>query len=250
MKTFALMAVALVLVGAAPTQKDEKAAARKVIEKGIKALGGETNLRKYKALTYKAKGMIHLGKVPVTWAVTVQQPSQYRLTATGEGFQILYVLDGDKGWNRDDDGVPQKLKKEELEECREELYAHRVMSLVPLLEDKAFSLTLLGEAKVEGVEAVGVKVSQKGHRDVKLYFDKKAGLPILLERRIKDFDLPRNKWRELNQETFYRAYKEHGGVLRPGKIIVKWDKKLVSEMEVMEYTAHEKKVSDSTFARP
>ena len=97
---------------------------------------------------------------------------------------------------------------------KEASYARWAGSLVPLL-NKGFQLASLGEIKVDGKLAIGVRVSHKGHRDINLFFDKDKGLLVKSEMTVKD---PMAGGKEVTQETLYSDYKEVSGVKRPSNL--------------------------------
>ena len=88
----------------------------------------------------------------------------------------------------------------------------------------------LGEVKVDGQPALGIRVSSKGHRDVNLYFDKAKGLLVKVETR--DVDLLTGQ--EVTTEKIMSDYKEVGGLLRPSKVRVLRDGKKLMDLEMEE----------------
>ena len=96
---------------------------------------------------------------------------------------MVEVLDGDKGWVSRD-GMTQNMDEELLAQVREQLYTDEVTRLMPL-DNKAFKLALLGEKKVAGRDAVGVRVEHKGRHPLSLYFDKANGLLLKSEARVR-----------------------------------------------------------------
>src|SRR5262245_23081717 len=175
------LAVALLFAGAGLVRADGEADARQVIDKAIKAQGGADKLAKLKAHTFKMKGKYYgmsAEGVDYKGEWSIQQPDKFRMEidveVMGQTFKVIHVINGDKGWNRMMD-MTKEMDKEELDEHKEELYATRVSYLVDL-KDKGFTLAPLGEVKVGKQDAVGIRVSHKGHRDINLFFDKKTHL--------------------------------------------------------------------------
>ena len=130
-----------------PLKADDADQARAVIDKAIKAQGGEEKLAKFKSHTWKNKGTWYgmADGVPYTANYAVAWPDKFRFEVEG-GFMTV-VLDGDKGWMQAM-GDTHEMSKEELAQQKEELYAGRVITLMPL-KDKAFKLSLTGETKVD-----------------------------------------------------------------------------------------------------
>lgn len=237
------LALAFILgsVSLAPAQDADKALA--VVDKAIKALGGEANLAKFKAQTWKEKGTYFgMGEgLPYTGVYAMQFPDKFKMEIEGV---FMIVLDGDKGWIKAN-GEVKEMTKEQLAEQQESQYAGWVTSLAPL-KGKGYQLALIDDMKVEGKPAAGVKVTHKGHRDVKLFFDKKTGLLVKSEYIVKAEEL---KGKEVLQEVYYSSYKEVAGAKIPSKIVIKRDGKRFVEAENMDVKPV-KKLPAGTFAKP
>ena len=242
---FSFLAVGfLALQFTTPLKADDTDEARAVIDKAIKAIGGEEKLAKFKNHTWKNKGTWYgMGDgVPYTANYAVAWPDKFRFEVEG-GFMTV-VLDGDKGWMQAM-GDTHEMSKEELAQQKEELYAGRVITLMPL-KDKAFKLSLTGETKVDDKPAVGVKVSHKDHQDVMLYFDKDSGLLVKSERKTK---VPEEGNKEVTQENLYTDYQEVEGAKMAMKMTILRDGKKYVEGENFEIKPVEKH-DDKTFAKP
>jgi hypothetical protein len=241
----------MILAGCAASTSFTRAddAARAIVDRAIKAHGGEALLAKYKASVSKVKGAIHRpeGMYQFTGEMAAQGPDQTRgvfeTEVGGVRVRFVSVLNKDKGWEKVDDEI-EELDKEQVADAQEDAHAGWVASLAPL-KDKAYTLAPLGEMPVDGRAVVGVKVSCKGRRDVNLYFDKETALLVLCESRGKD--------EETNQEVTERAYsteyKDVQGVKTPMKTRVTRDDKLYVEMELTEIQYHEK-LDHGLFGRP
>jgi hypothetical protein len=227
---------------------DEPTDARKLIEKAIEAQGGE-KLAKLPASTVKMKGTIHTMGQAVAFVGEVlshgaeRQKIDIEADIAGQKFRIVNVLNGTKGWTRFGDMVSE-LDKEMLTDSQEQAYSDWLLTLLPL-RDKGFTFSVIGEAKIEKQNAVGIKVSHKGHRDVDLYFDKQTGLLVKAEKRVRD----ENTRQEVTEETFYAEYKEFQGTKQPTKFTVKRDGKLFLEGEATEYEFSEK-LDAASFGKP
>jgi outer membrane lipoprotein-sorting protein len=241
----AAVCLTLALAGRAAAQDE----ARAIIERAVKASGGEQKLAKLKAVKAKFKGMGEFAgnRVALNGDIAIQMPRQMRVDAQaeiqGQNVTILTVVNGDKAWLQVL-GETTELKGEELEDEKEGLYAEHIQSLVPLLRDKSFTLTAIGEVKVNGRDAMGVRVASKGHKDVNLYFDKSTALLAKQERR--SLDEAKN---EVTEETFYSDHKDVDGVKVPMKTMVHHDGKMFLEIEVTEYQFLDR-IDDGEFARP
>jgi outer membrane lipoprotein-sorting protein len=244
-------AVVLGLAAAGAARADEKADARALIDKAVKALGGEDKVAAKKALTFKSKGKFYgLGEaIDNTGDFSVQAPDKIRMqidsSVNGMKFTLVVVFDGKQGWTKFNDQT-NEMDKDAVEEMKEQMYAGAVEALTPLLKDKGFELSPVGEVKVGSHEAVGIRVSHKGHRDVNLFFDKKTGLLVKSERRVKD---QMTGGQEVTEERLLDDYKEAGGVKHPTKVVVKRDGKDYSDNEITDYQPAEQ-LDDSVFAKP
>jgi hypothetical protein len=239
----ALLAGVVVLAGADSIRADEQAEAQAIIAQAIKAVGGEEKLAKFKSHTWKETGTYHgMGTAqPYTGKYAVQWPDKFRMEI--EGFFIL-VLNGDQGW-MSMAGSTEEMSKEQLAEQKETHYAGWVSTLLPL-KDKAFQLAPVGDAKVEDRPAVIVKVTQKGHRDVLLFFDKENHRLVKSEYKAKAQE---QGGQEVKQEAFLSNYQDVDGVKMPMKIVIKRDGKVYVEAENSEIKAVSK-LDEKVFAKP
>jgi hypothetical protein len=177
--------LALPLLGPPPAVRAEEAP-RAVIERAVKALGGEELLKRRVGVRMKLKGKFFLPDVtgqefPLEGETLTQPGPRSRLTfhvnVAGNKIDAVVVYDGANSW-QSAYGRVQDLAADERKAMGVSTYADRVTSLLPLLYDKGFTLTPLGEGKVEGRPAVGVKVSAQDRPDITLYVDKESGLLV------------------------------------------------------------------------
>jgi hypothetical protein len=239
----------LLLPAAPPVRADDKADAEAILEKGIKALGGEARLTRFKAATWKGDGTLRLGNQDVKysgdWAV--QAPHQYRAAVTGKAgemeFKRVRVLDGDKGWVKIDENDAQEMSAQALAETQRELYIQLMTTLLPL-RDKAFTLAPLGAAKVGDTPAEGLKVTTQEGREFRLHFNKDSGLLLAVESQVKNA-----QGDDVKQEVVYSDYKDVEGLKRPMKLTVKRDGKTFIDQTTTEYKPLEK-LDDKEFAKP
>src|SRR5262249_10769329 len=135
--------------------------ARGILDKAIKANGGEETLRKHKAGQMKGKGSIELaGGLAFTSEVTYLMPDKIKesieLEVNGQKINVVTVFNGEKVSFKVN-GQEMKADDKILAEIKEVGHLVQVSRLVAL-KDKAYELTPLGEAKVEGKAAVGLRV--------------------------------------------------------------------------------------------
>lgn len=240
-------AALLLAVGAARAADDD---AKAIVAKAIKAHGGAEALTKFKAGQSKSKGKITLptvGETDFTEETSFQMPDKFKenleLDINGNKVKVVTIANGDKisiDANGTEVPVTDAIKKA-LTEAR---YARKVARLSNLMKDKDVQLAGLGEVKVEGKPAVGVRVSSKGHNDISLYFDKETHLLAKWEHRTVDG----NSGKEITVERIVLEYhkKDKDGFVLPKKVVVKHDGEKFMEGEVSEAKMLEK-LDDSEF---
>jgi hypothetical protein len=243
------MSGAFVLMLAPAARADDQADAKAIIEKALKAHGGADKLGKIKAYTSKMKGKVHVMGLDLdfTGSTSVQEPDKMRVEIEAEvmGMKVtsLQVFNKDKAWVSVN-GTTMELDKDAIEAFKEKLYLGEVGRMVNLT-DKKFKLSTVGEVKVAGKEAIGVRIECKGHADVSLFFDKKTNLLVKTETREKD---PASGT-EFATETIVSDYKVVDGVQIAHKAEVKRDDKPFVEAEISGYKI-EKELSDTLFEKP
>jgi hypothetical protein len=227
-----------------PVRADEP---KTLIEKAIRAHGGEAALAKVEITRTRSTGTFDLNEVKT--AVTIdsltQLPHRFKTTHTfdvmGQRETAGLVFDGEKAW------MPRRagaLSAAQLYEVRQTLHARRVESLLPLLRDKEFTLAGLPEVLIGDRPALGVKVSAKGMRECELYFDKENGLLVRSARKTLDL-----QQKEVETATTYSAWKEFDGLKLPTKLVMHQAGKKIFEGEVLEYKFLDK-VDLAEFTQP
>jgi len=244
-----VLSVAIFAATCAWGADDSSPAAKAIVDKGIKALGGIENLTKFKAGTWKGKGAITLfgAEVPFVGEYAFQLPEQMKVSLLIESMDMkvtfITVLNGPKGWSNVGN-MTLPLDKEGLNENKERMHALWAQMLTPLLDGK-FALSTLEDGELEGRRIVGVKAAFAGRRDVELWFDAATGMRVKSVTKVKD-ELTR---KEEKEETYYTDYTDFGGVKHPRKVIVKRNGKTLLEVNVAEYKPAEK-LDDSHFGEP
>ncbi|HEY7424996.1 MAG TPA: hypothetical protein VH682_12265 [Gemmataceae bacterium] len=240
--------VALLLVGTGGARAQEDAA-RVILERAVKAHGGAEALARIKAERIKFKGSLVLRghSVPFTDESIVQPPKQYRhVVETNDGVDkhtIVQVVNGDKVFIAID-GKAIKADAALLTEIRTGMELRRVQRLLPLLEDKSYQLAVLEEIKVNDRPAVGIRVTGRGRKELRLHFDKEHGLLVRAE-----FPLDDGKGKQVHQHFFFGDYKDIDGFRRYTKVRVYRDGKQVMEAELLDAKTFDK-IDESEFAKP
>jgi outer membrane lipoprotein-sorting protein len=250
MKTrFLVLPLIAVLCHPALARDEDPKTARAVLDRAIQAAGGTKRLSAKPALTGKSKGTVQLlGKsTAVTNEWTVQGTGQLKwnseLTVNDKATTFTIVLNGDEGWIAANNGKGNELQKVQLAAFREGVRGLRLAeSLVPLTA-KEYTLSSLGELKVNGKAAVGIKAKKKGAADVDVWFDKKTHLPLKAEMHFKDGS------EEATWTAYFSEYKKIDGRQHFTKLKVQRDAKTVLEVERSDIKASDK-LDDDTFAKP
>jgi hypothetical protein len=230
-----------------PTHADDQAKVKELLDKAIKAAGGEEKLSKFQAAMTKSKGKFHPQDLAFTMESHFLAPSRSRTHMVFEGDEkltMITVLNGDKGWQKINDDEAEALEGDELNEERESVYSDWATMLAPL-KDKAFQLSLLPEIKVDDRAAVGLQVMHRDHRNLKLYFDKENMLLVKYEMQVKDVENDK----QVLEEVYLSDYKDVQGVKQAMKFIIKWDGKpqwdvFVTEVKLLD------KLEDKHFEKP
>lgn len=234
----------------APTAPAQDAA-RAIVEKAIRSQGGEEKVARLRTMRVKVLGKAELvpGQPALPFATedTWQMPDKYRTETSfvvmGQMTTQTQVIDGDRGWVRID-GRTQDMPKEALAEMKEQKYAEDLDRL-GFLGGKGFELSALDEVEVGGKPAAGVLVKSKGHRDVKLYFDKASGLLVKREHAVLD---PATR-KEVRQEVVFGDYQEKDGLKHYMTITANRDGKQVIDAKVTELEFFDK-LDAKVFAKP
>ncbi len=162
--------------------------AKAVIDKAIVAHGGAKNLELLRRTRVQGKGSAFImdREVPFTSDAYQDLPDRSRtvltLTLKGVPVTVIQVQNGDKVWT----SVSREVKEadeQEAAQVRFTQYTALVQMLTPLIQDKNFTLTSLGESNVKGKPALGINVAYPGKKDVQLYFDKDTFLLVKMTRR-------------------------------------------------------------------
>ncbi len=245
----ALLAMAFVSVWSSPGRAAEATDTDAILNKAIKALGGEEKLSKAKNASWKAKGTVSFGgnNNEVTTETTVQGLDHARREFEGDfngnKFKVITVVAGDKGWRKFGDNQ-MELDKDALANEKRAIYLTVIPMTVLPLKSKEFKVAPAPEEAVDGKAAVGIKAAGPDGKEFRIYFDKDSGLPVKVVARVVGF-----MGEEFTQETTYHDYKEMAGIKKATKMQAKRDGEKFQEFLVTEFTILDK-VDPKTFAEP
>jgi len=226
---------------AQPMRADDAADAKVIIDKAIKALGGEEALGKVKAASWKAKTTLTFNNTDNsgTSEVTMQGVDHYRQEFNGEfngmKFKGVFLLAGDKGV-RSFGGQTTPLEKDALAAQKRMAYLAIIPVTLLALKEKEFKSEPIAEEKIDDKPAVGLKVTAPDMKDFKLYFNKDSGLPVRLVAKVTGFQ----PGMEFTQETNFSDYKDAAGIKKAMKIVSKRDGEKFQTMDITEFKAMEK----------
>lgn len=235
---------AIVAAPGRPASADEREA-KGVVDKAIKAAGGQEALGKVGAASWKSKGTITFNgnESPITVQSTVQGLDRYRAEFEGEfngnSVKGVTVVNGDQGWRKFGDNV-MRLEGDALAREKRNHYLQTAPVLLTPLTGKDFKLESAPEEKVGGKPAAVVKATGPDGKDFTLAFDKESGLPVRSVAKVAGFN-----GEEFTQETTFADYKEFGGIKKATKVESKRDGEKFIDMEVSEFKVMDKAGPDA-----
>ncbi len=241
---FSVLALAVGFGGSA--RAAGAADANAVLDKAIKALGGEEKLVKAKAASWKTKGTISImgADNEITSSYTMDGLDHFRQEFEGEfgGNKIkgVTVLAGDKG-SRNFNDMHMDLDKDAIANTKRTVYLAIVPVTILPLKGKDFKVESIADEMVGGKPAAGLKVTAPDKKDFKIYFDKETGFPVKTVATVAGF-----MGDEFTQETTYSDYKEMAGIQKATKVKATRNGEKFIVQEVTEFKALDK-VDPKTF---
>ena len=236
-------ALAIAVAVLAPTcgaARADDPSARAILDKAIKALGGEEKLAKIQAFSWKSK--VTFGETGREMdAEVVYKGLDHMRRAYGVN---VVVLAGDKGWRKIRD-ASRELSDEVIASEKRSVYLQVIPIILLPIKRNDFKYEAAGEGKVGDKPALALKITAPDGKDFTLFFDKETGLPV---KEVARLDVPGG--RETTAETTFSDYKDFGGIKKATRIEVKTIgfgsgfSQVITDFEVLD------KVADSTFAEP
>jgi outer membrane lipoprotein-sorting protein len=221
-----------------------------ILRKAIEAHGGEKTLAKYKGGKTKFKGTIDIqGKAfDITGETALQKPDKVRNMMTldfgGKSIEVVTVFNGKKLWVSTMGQTKEIDDEKIIKAAREELQVEGAGSIADFLKEP-YELSAIGDVKVKGKDAFGIRVSKKGQKDFSMFFDKKTHLIVKTEMRSLDA----MSGQEVTQEKFIIGYQDKNGMKVPQRLEITKDGKTFMNIEIVEIQPVER-FDDSVFAKP
>jgi hypothetical protein len=206
-----------------------------LVKRAVEAHGGLAALKKYPAGTSRIGGKVIIeGKeFPFTGSLAFMIPGKVRMEMTveaaGQKATLLQVVNGDKV-RQTENGVPSKLDAAMQAELRESAVIQEMSLLYPLLDAGRYTLVADKDATIDGREAAAVVVKAQGLKDTRLFFDKKTGLLVGMQRQGLS-----PTQRKVDELTTFSDYKTVGGMVVPMTSKVSHDGKPFLEIGVTDY---------------
>jgi hypothetical protein len=188
---YSMLAVIGIVFSLGHDAVDDQAEARAVLDRAVRAFGGEEKLRKLQHLSIQGTIKFEGGGQMITATIDGKSsgPDLYRMEveidANGMKNKVCFGIRGDAGWTQSNNQSMDMPKPVALL-VRDVLYGVRILTLLASVKDKDFTISHLGELKLGDQAAIGLRISRKDWRDVSVYFDKESGLPVQSEITVTD----------------------------------------------------------------
>src|SRR4051794_13282355 len=135
-----------------------------LIRRAIQAHGRPDKLDKLRLVREQTSGTLTLlgQKVAFTSETVQRLPGQFRHTLIsevgGKKLHFVQICDGKQGWLIEGTGLPKAVDDRTLAGWKATAHAAHAASLTPLLAaDKGYKFSALGEEKVQGKVAFGIR---------------------------------------------------------------------------------------------
>lgn len=216
-----------------------------ILDKAMKALGGEEKLSKIEAVSWKTKGYMNmLFQLPEHFKCTTELTiagldrlkSELVLgDSSGHNGGTKSVLNGNKSWLNWGEGYKPTRSAAALK--RSLLLAIIPVTVAPL-RDPRFKVAVAGDEKVGDRAAVVFNVTCPDGEGIKVSFDKESGLPHKVAGKALIIDDPAMNL-DMNQELIYSNYKDFGGIKTAAQLDFK-GQLFNRRLEVVEFKVLEK----------
>jgi hypothetical protein len=246
MRSTGFIALALLVISNRTIHADD---AKDILHQAIKAQGGPTNAAKLQNTFLKGKSSITDGGngLSLAFEVSIQGLDKAKMELEiNSMFHLTVGLNGNKSWRYDpNQNKTEEGKKEETALVRQFMMTIRAAASPTSIGGKDLQLAHGGEGKVNAAEVVILRMSQKDQPDISLFYDKKTGLPVKAETRLKE----PNGGMEANFEFFFSDFKEIDGINHFTKFKFVREGKDIAEVELTDFKV-DQKFEATTFEKP
>lgn len=165
-----------------PVDPKAEAAARTILDRALKAKGGQAKLASIKSMSVRAQGKLvaETRELKATFHRRYQAPDKLRMDIEidvgGGKVGVVTVLSGDKGWNKQPGQGVVALPPDAIAELKRQIWRDHEFVLLRH-KDKGTRVEPLGEKTVEGRTYDVVRVTRAdGEVSTTLYVDKKTSM--------------------------------------------------------------------------
>jgi hypothetical protein len=225
--------------------------ANAILDKAIKAMGGEEKLGKIVAFTWTTSGSMKVNgrksdmEVVMIFNGLNQARRDFHVRRDFGGRERVRrtVLDGDEGWHLVG-GKYQEMNGDAVANEKRNIYLQVIPTLPNLLKTNGFKYVAAGEEEVRGKPASILKVTGPDGKDFRLYFDKESFLPVREVAR----SVGANGDEQIDDVTF-ADYKDLSGIKKATSIEIRIDPQNFGFMEITDFKVLDR-VDPATFAGP
>lgn len=185
--------MAVVLGASGPKARAEQPTPEQIIDKALRAHGGEDRLKELSGFCIKDRLVYEKGP---TWSyeMTASPPQRYRseMKIGTEGkTRSLIVIDGDQGWlkmNGDVTPYPPTFLDSMRKYTIPYLGPRSILRLRDRQKNPRCHFSTVGECTIDNHPAVGLLMKLEGGSQQTWYFDKESGLLLRQEVRTANFE--------------------------------------------------------------
>jgi hypothetical protein len=241
----------IVAIFVSPLSADDATKIKAILDKAIEAQGGLEKVKQLRRIQSRSIGTVASpqGKCESTREFLLEwpeKPEHFRMKIVMEQpngkVPVDFLVENyDQGWFiSKETAIP--LTPEQLYTMRQEIFAHWVATLLPLVESK-FNISLLGEIKENNTILVGLKIERKSFNPIDLYFDSKTGLLSKYSFSTKEAGVP------VKKDLYLSKYEKFDGLLMPTREVEYTNERKTTDWEIKEYKFPEK-IDAKEFAKP
>jgi hypothetical protein len=219
--------------------------ATEILNKAIKALGGEEKLSSASAFTWAIRGTVEARGRPTDLyiMVTFNGLNQVRRQFSTRTDRWLTVLNRDKGWNVAK-GRCQAMNDAAIAEEKRSIYRQVIPTLLLPVKSNGFKYEFSGKGEVGGKPASILKITGPDAKDFLLYFDEETSLPVKEVTHLPGID-----GKEQVEEVTFGNYRDFDGIKKAVTVDIRTGPSGAGSMEVTHFKILNS-VDPQTFAEP